>query len=74
MRTTEVILTKQEKFNLIEISKDISKVEIIKNYTLSDYDFELIDQCRLDYNKLGIALSIGVLRHKGYSLNRGLAT
>ena len=69
MRTTEVILTKQEKFNLIEISKDISKVEIIKNYTLSDYDFELIDQCRLDYNKLGIALSIGVLRHKGYSLN-----
>ena len=56
MDSIEVILTKQERLELIEISENISKAEIIANYTLNDFDLKLVNECRLDYNKIGFAL------------------
>ena len=38
MDNIELILTKQERLELIEISENISKAEIIANYTLNDFD------------------------------------
>ena len=72
MDSIEVILTKQERLELIEISENISKAEIISNYTLNDFDLKLVNECRLDYNKIGFALQLGILRHKGYSVQSNI--
>ena len=72
MDSIEVILTKQERLELIEISENISKAEIIANYTLNDFDLKLVNECRLDYNKIGFALQLGILRHKGYSVQSNI--
>ena len=72
MDNIEVILTKQERLELIEISENISKAEIIANYTLNDFDLKLVNECRLDYNKIGFALQLGILRHKGYSVQSNI--
>jgi TnpA family transposase len=68
MSKINIFLTKQEREEIIKISENISKIEIVKNYTLNEDDIKLINECRLDYNKIGFALQLGILRHKGWTL------
>lgn len=65
----EILLTNQERELITQIPADISNNEIIKYYTLSKNDLEIIGKRRNDYNKIGFALQICLLRHKGWTIN-----
>lgn len=63
------LLSEIEKNELTQISDEIEKEEIIKNYSLSKFDLVNANKYRTDTNKLGFALQLCVLRHKGWSLS-----
>ena len=68
MNEIEIILTKHEREELIKIPESIDRLEIIQNYALSEFELKLVRECRLAHNKIGFALQVGILKHKGYPL------
>ena len=68
MGNIEFILTRDERLSITEIPENIDKLIIVKHYTLSEFDHELINNCRSSHNRIGFALQLGILRHKGYNL------
>ena len=64
-----ILLSEEEKIEIIQISESITKEEIIKYYTCSDTDLTAINKYRKDYNRLGFALQLGVLKHKGWQMS-----
>jgi hypothetical protein len=59
-------LTTEEKERLNKIPIDISKSDIISFFTLTEPDLNEIPVQSADYNRLGFALQIGILRYLGF--------
>ena len=62
------LLSKQDRILLTEISEELSTDEIVKYYRFDEEDFERINKHRSDYNKIGFAVCLGFVRHKGWAL------
>jgi len=63
------ILTKEQRLEYTRIVGDLSEEEIAAYYTLSSSDIDIVNRHRRDYNRLGFALQICVLRHPGWPLS-----
>lgn len=68
MEYAQILLTEEQRRELTELSPHISEWEISKHYTLSEFDIELINQHRKDYNRVGFALQLCYLRYPGWTL------
>jgi hypothetical protein len=64
----EILLTLGERLKITEIPEDVDKLTIIRYYTFSESDLKIINNCRGSHNKIGFALQLGILRHKGWTL------
>jgi TnpA family transposase len=53
----------------MEILHNISEYEIGKHYTFSPLDIDIINKHRRDYNRLGFALQLALLRYPGLPLS-----
>lgn len=63
------ILSDYERKNLINIPENIEKADLIKFYTLTNTDNIIINHRYKDeISRLGVAIQLCVLRHKGWSL------
>lgn len=69
MSTPEILLTEEQRLEFTQISPNVNEWEIAKYYTFSEYDKEIINRHRRDYNRLGFAVQLGVLRNPGWALN-----
>jgi len=63
------ILTKEQRLEYTRIAGDLSEEEVSVYYTLSSSDIEVINRHRRDYNRLGFALQLCVLRYPGWPLS-----
>src|SRR5574344_1015647 len=68
MAAPEILLTEEQRLEFMQISQNISEWEISKYYTFSDYDMEIINRHRRDYNRLGFAVQLCCLRNPGWTL------
>ncbi len=68
MNKREILLTPEERLKITEILEDVDKLTIIRYYTFSESDIKIINNCRGSHNKIGFALQLGILRHKGWTL------
>ncbi len=68
MATPEILLTEDQRIEITQIPQTISEWEIVKYYTLTDYDIEIINRHRKACNRLGFAVQLCCLRHPGWSL------
>lgn len=64
-----ILLTEEQRKELTSIPPNISEWEIVKYYTFSDFDIEVINKHRRNYNRLGFAMQLAVLRYPGWSIN-----
>ena len=64
-----ILLSEEEKIEIIQISESITKEEIIKYYTCSDTDLAAINKYRKGYNRLGFAIQLGIIKHKGWQMS-----
>jgi TnpA family transposase len=63
------LLTSEQRLEIVRIPEEISEQELGRYFTLSEFDLEIIKKRRRDYNRLGFAIQLCVLRHPGWSLN-----
>ncbi|EKD94463.1 MAG: Transposase [uncultured bacterium] len=63
------LLSPQERNEAILICEDMPIEELRKFYTLSKYDFSNIEKYKTNPNRLGFAIQLCVLRHKGWTLS-----
>lgn len=68
MATPEILLTEEQRLEFTQIPQNISEWEIARHYTLNENDIEIINRHRRDYNRLGFAVQLCVLRNPGWSL------
>jgi len=66
--TPEILLTEDQRLEFTQIPQNISEYEIVKYYTFSTYDIGIINKHRRDYNRLGFAIQLALLRNPGWSL------
>ena len=69
METPEILLTEDQRRELMQISPCISDWEIAKYYTLSENDLQIINERRREHNKIGFAVQLCCLRYPGWSLS-----
>ena len=69
MATPEILLTDDQRTEIIQISPNISEYEIVKYYTFSSYDIKIIKKHRRSYNRFGFALQLALLRNPGCTLS-----
>ena len=69
MITPEILLTDDQRTEITQISQNISEYEIIKYYTFSSYDIDIIKKHRRSYNRLGFAVQLALLRNPGCTLS-----
>lgn len=67
MAAPEILLTEEQRLEFTQVSPDISEWEMAKYYTFTDYDHEIINRHRRDYNKLGFAVQLAMLRYPGWT-------
>ncbi|MGG2067481.1 Tn3 family transposase [Bacillus sp. S14(2024)] len=65
MRGKELLTSEQRK-DLLRLSFE-TEHELAIYYTFSDFDLEIINRHRRDYNRLGFAIQLCLLRHPGCS-------
>ncbi len=63
------ILTKEQRTEYTGIPENLNEADIARYYTLSRSDIEIINRHRRDYNRLGFALQLCVLRYPGWPLS-----
>lgn len=63
------LLTPEERLQYLQIPPDLGEWELGTYFTLTQHDLELIGQRRRDYNRLGFALQLCVLRYLGWTLS-----
>lgn len=63
------LLTPEERQQYTKISPNLSERELGIYFTLTQYDIELIKRRRRDYNRLGFAVQLCVLRFLGRALS-----
>ncbi len=68
MAYPKIILTDEQRREFTQIPQNISNWEIVKYYTFSDRDIEIINRHRREYNRFGFALQFCCLRNPGWSL------
>ena len=69
MATPEILFAEEQRLEFTQISRNISEWEIAKYYTLTELDIENVNRHRRDYNRLGFAVQLCVLRNPGWSLS-----
>lgn len=69
MAAAEILLTEDQRLELINIPQNISDYDIAKFYTFSHDDIKIINKHRRDYNRLGFAVQLALLRNPGWSLS-----
>lgn len=69
MATPEILLTDDQRTEIIQISPNIREYEIVKYYTFSSYDIKIIKKHRRSYNRFGFALQLALLRNPGCTLS-----
>lgn len=67
MAAPEILLTEDQRLEFTQISQNISEYEIAKYYTFSPYDIDIINKHRRDYNRIGFAVQLALLRNPGWS-------
>lgn len=68
MDAAEILLTDEQRLEFTRIPPNIDDWEIAKHYTFSEKDKEIINRRRRDYNRLGFAVQLGMLRNPGWVL------
>ena len=68
MAAPEILLTEDQRLEFTQIPQNISEWKIARYYTLTENDIEIINRHRRDYNRLGFAVQLCVLRNPGWSL------
>ena len=69
MAIAEILLTEDQRLELMNISQNISEYDIVKFYTFSPDDIKIINKHRRNYNRLGFAVQLALLRNPGWSLS-----
>jgi TnpA family transposase len=69
LAVAEILLTEEQRLELVEIPLNISEYEIAKFYTFSPHDIDIINKHRRNYNRLGFAVQLALLRNPGWSLS-----
>ncbi|AJA46824.1 transposase [Clostridium pasteurianum DSM 525 = ATCC 6013] len=68
MASPEILLTEDQRLEFTQIPQNISEWEIARYYTLTENDIEIVNRHRRNYNRLGFAVQLCVLRNPGWSL------
>jgi len=63
------LLTPEERLRYLQIPPDLGEWELATYFTFTQHDLEIIQQRRRDYNRLGFAVQLGVLRYLGWTLS-----
>lgn len=63
------MLTPDERLRYLTIPPDISEWALGTFFTLTPHDIEIINRHRRDYNRLGFAVQLCVLRYLGWTLS-----
>jgi TnpA family transposase len=69
MASPEILLTEDQRSEFTRIPQNISEYEITKYYTFSSYDIEIINKHRRNYNRIGFAVQLALLRNPGWTLS-----
>lgn len=69
MAIAEILLTEDQRLELMNIPQNISEYDIVKFYTFSPDDIKIISKHRRNYNRLGFAVQLALLRNPGWSLS-----
>ncbi|PFW76283.1 DDE transposase [Bacillus sp. AFS075960] len=63
------LLTAEERKQYMQIPSDISEWILSTHFTFSQHDIKIINRHRRDYNRLGFAMQLSVLRYLGWNLS-----
>lgn len=63
------LLTQEERLQYLHIPPDLGEWEMATYFTLTQHDLEIIQQRRRDYNRLGFAVQLCVLRYLGWTIS-----
>lgn len=63
------LLTQEERLQYLKIPPDLGEWELATYFTLTQHDLEIIQQRRRDYNRLGFAVQLCVLRYLGWTIS-----
>lgn len=63
------LLTPEERQQYLQIPSDLGEWELATYFTLTQHDLEIIQQRRRDYNRLGFAVQLCILRYLGWTLS-----
>ena len=63
------LLTPEERLQYLQIPPDLGEWELGTYFTYTQYDLEIIQRRRRDYNRLGFAVQLCVLRYLGWTLS-----
>lgn len=63
------LLTPEERLQYLQIPPDLGEWELGTYFTFTQHDLEIIQQRRRDYNRLGFAVQLCVLRYIGWTLS-----
>ncbi|EFU39332.1 transposase [Paenibacillus vortex V453] len=63
------LLTPEERLHYLQIPPDLGEWELGTYFTFTQHDLEIIQQRRRDYNRLGFAVQLCVLRYLGWTLS-----
>ncbi len=62
------LLTKEQRLEFTQIPANLSEWEMGANFTFTNEDVEVINNHRRDYNRLGFAAQLCMLRYTGWPL------
>lgn len=63
------LLTPEERLQYLQIPPDLGEWELGTYFTFTQHDLEIIQQRRRDYNRIGFAVQLCVLRYIGWTLS-----
>ncbi|PFJ39484.1 DDE transposase [Bacillus thuringiensis] len=63
------LLTAEERKQYMQIPSDISEWILSTYFSFSQHDIKIINRHRRDYNRLGFAIQLSVLRYSGWPLS-----
>ncbi|WP_010503696.1 Tn3 family transposase [Paenibacillus elgii] len=63
------LLTPEERMQYLQIPPDLGEWELGTYFTFTQHDLEIIQQRRRDYNRIGFAVQLCVLRYLGWTLS-----
>ncbi|MEJ9263401.1 DUF4158 domain-containing protein, partial [Bacillus thuringiensis] len=63
------LLTTEERKQYMQILSDISEWILSTYFSFSQHDLKIINRHRRDYNRLGFAIQLSILRYSGWTLS-----